>query len=72
MLVLARTETESVIITTDQGRIEIEVLKISGQPDNGIVRLGITAPRTIDVHRREIQVCIDKEVEIEEARKHEF
>lgn len=47
MLVLARKEGEKVNIG---GEIEITIVEIS----NGKVRLGITAPREVPVHRHEI------------------
>jgi len=51
MLVLTRTENESVIIGDD---IEIIVTEIRGKK----VRLGINAPRDITVHRKEIYEAI--------------
>jgi len=51
MLVLTRTENESVIIGDD---IEIVVTEIRGKK----VRLGINAPRDITVHRKEIYDAI--------------
>lgn len=51
MLVLTRTENESVIIGDD---IEIVVTEIRGKK----VRLGINAPRNITVHRKEIYEAI--------------
>jgi len=51
MLVLTRTENESVIIGDD---IEIIVTGIRGKK----VRLGINAPRDITVHRKEIYEAI--------------
>lgn len=47
MLVLTRKQDETILIG---GGIEITVLKLS----NGRVRLGITAPRNITVHREEV------------------
>jgi len=51
MLVLTRTENESVIIGDD---IEIVVTEVRGKK----VRLGINAPRDITVHRKEIYEAI--------------
>jgi carbon storage regulator len=48
MLVLSRNIGESVII--DNGQVKVTVLLISGQQ----VRLGVTAPRELSVHREEI------------------
>lgn len=47
MLILTRKTNESLIIGDD---IEIKVIKI----EDGKVRLGISAPKNIDVHRKEI------------------
>ena len=55
MLVLTRYEGESITIG---GNIEVTVLNVRR---DGRVRLGITAPREIPVHRKEIQLKIDKE-----------
>ncbi len=49
MLVLTRRMNEKIFIG-DKGTIEVSVLGISGNQ----VRLGITAPRGIPVHREEI------------------
>ena len=54
MLVLSRRKDESIIIGDD---IEIVIVDIRGQK----VRLGITAPKTIPVHRREIYEAIQRE-----------
>jgi carbon storage regulator len=51
MLVLSRNKSESIIIGND---IEIVVVNINGNK----VRLGITAPREVPVHRREIYEAI--------------
>jgi carbon storage regulator len=47
MYVLARHEGESIIVADI---IEIKVLSVTGK----IVRLGVIAPREVDVHRKEI------------------
>lgn len=47
MLVLSRKEKESLLIGED---IEVTVTKIEGD----VVRLGIRAPKTIGIYRREI------------------
>jgi len=55
MLVLTRKEDESIIIN---GNIEITMLKISGKK----VRVGITAPPEISVHRREIHEMVESQI----------
>ena len=47
MLVLSRREGESIVIGND---IVVTVLEVRG----GQVRIGITAPRSLQVHREEI------------------
>ncbi len=47
MLVLTRRKEQSIVINDD---IEITVVGVCGKK----VRLGITAPRSIPVHRREV------------------
>ena len=54
MLVLSRTKDESIIIGDD---IEITIVDVRGDK----VRLGIQAPRTMSVHRKEIYEAIQKE-----------
>ncbi len=54
MLVLTRKKDESIIIGDE---IAVMVLGIEGDQ----VRLGITAPRDIAVHRREIYDAIQRE-----------
>ena len=54
MLVLSRRKDESIMIGDD---IEICVLDVRGDK----VRIGITAPRTISVHRKEVYDAIQKE-----------
>ena len=54
MLVLSRQKDESIMIGDD---VEIIIADIRG--DN--VRLGITAPKTIPVHRREVYEAIQRE-----------
>lgn len=63
MIILTRYEDESIIIN---GNIEVKVLRprgFIGDPDFLVrkVRLGITAPRVIPVHRKEVQEAIDRE-----------
>jgi carbon storage regulator len=54
MLVLSRQRDEVLIIGED---IEVRVVDIRGDK----VRLGITAPREIPVHRKEVKDAIDRE-----------
>lgn len=54
MLVLSRNTTESIRIGDN---IEVRVLEISG----GRVRLGVSAPVEIPVHRNEVATRIDRE-----------
>ncbi|WP_077614001.1 carbon storage regulator CsrA [Caenibacillus caldisaponilyticus] len=53
MLVLTRKTNESLMIGD---RVEIEVLAIDGDQ----VKLGIRAPRDVDIHRKEIYLEIKK------------
>ena len=54
MLVLSRQKDESIIIGDD---VEITIVDVRGDK----VRLGITAPRSISVHRKEIYEAIQRE-----------
>ncbi|MDC3416130.1 carbon storage regulator CsrA [Aquibacillus salsiterrae] len=54
MLVLTRRSNEAIKIGDD---IEIKVLSIDGDQ----VKLGISAPKHIDIHRMEIYLDIQKE-----------
>ncbi|MFN7017044.1 MAG: carbon storage regulator CsrA [Fimbriimonadales bacterium] len=54
MLVLTRKVNQSIMIGDD---IEVIVLEVRGEQ----VRLGIKAPRSVAVHRREIYEAIQKE-----------
>ncbi len=63
MLVLSRQRDESIMIGDD---VEIIIVDVRGDK----VRLGITAPKSIPVHRREIYDAIQREKkEKEEAEK---
>lgn len=63
MLVLSRKENESIMIDDD---VEIVIVDIKG----GKVRLGITAPKSVSVHRREVYDAIQREkAEKEKAEK---
>lgn len=59
MLVLARMMYESILIGDE---VEVTVLEIRSDR----VRIGITAPREIPVHRKEVWAAIQRE---EEAAK---
>ena len=54
MLVLDRYVDESIVIDEN---IIVTINKVTGEK----VRLGITAPKSISVHRKEIQELIDRE-----------
>lgn len=54
MLVLSRKKDESIIIDED---IEIKIIGI----EEGKVKLGISAPKNIEIHRKEIYMQIQEE-----------
>jgi len=54
MLVLTRKQNESIVINDN---IEIEVIGI----ENGKVKLGIKAPKNIEIHRKEVFEAIQNE-----------
>lgn len=54
MLVLSRQKDESIIIGDD---VEIVIVDVRGDK----VRLGITAPKNVSVHRREVYEAIQRE-----------
>ena len=54
MLVLTRKTNQSIMIGDD---IEISILSVAGDK----VRIGIAAPRDVDVFRKEVYVAIDAE-----------
>jgi len=54
MLVLSRQRDESIVIGDD---VEITIVDVRGDK----VRLGITAPKHIAVHRREVYDAIQRE-----------
>jgi carbon storage regulator len=58
MLVLTRKSNQSIMIGDE---IEISVLSVMGDK----VRIGIQAPRSIPVYRREVYVAIQREREDE-------
>ena len=57
MLVLDRLLNEKIIIVCEGVRIEIAVIAIRGSQK---VRLGIQAPASVVIHRKEIQDRIDR------------
>lgn len=54
MLVLTRKENQSIVIGED---IEIKVIAVEGEQ----IKLGIEAPKHIEVHRKEIFLSIQDE-----------
>lgn len=54
MLVLTRKQNEAIQIGED---IEIKVLGIEGDQ----IKLGITAPKSVDIHRKEIYLDIQEQ-----------
>lgn len=54
MLVLSRQKNESIMIGDD---VEIVIVDVRGDK----VRLGITAPKAISVHRKEVYEAIQRE-----------
>jgi carbon storage regulator len=54
MLVLSRQKDESIIIGDD---VEVTIVDVRGDK----VRLGITAPKEITVHRKEVYEAIQRE-----------
>jgi len=63
MLVLSRLTDESIMIGDE---VEITIVNVR----SGKVRLGITAPKSIPVHRREIYDTIQREKAQEDAELH--
>lgn len=60
MLVLSRQKDESIIIGDD---VEITIVDVRGDK----VRLGINAPRSISVHRKEVYEAIQREKQQKET-----
>lgn len=54
MLILTRKEGEALVIAE---HIEVHVMEVK----NGQVKLGVDAPRNISVHRKEVQLKINRE-----------
>ena len=63
MLVLTRKANQSIMIGDE---VEITVLAIMGEK----VRIGIEAPRSVPVFRREVYVEIQEEQDANEERTH--
>ena len=59
MLVLSRQKDESIMVGDE---VEITIVDVRGDK----VRLGITAPRSIAVHRKEVYEAIQREKEQEQ------
>ncbi len=64
MLVLSRQKDESIIIGDD---VEVTIVDVRGDK----VRLGITAPKEIPVHRREVYEAIQREKREREEKERE-
>jgi len=62
MLVLSRQKGESIMLGDD---VEVTIVDVRGDK----VRIGINAPRDINVHRKEIYLAIQKEKETNNASK---
>ncbi len=62
MLVLSRQKDESIMIGDD---VEVIIVDVRGDK----VRLGITAPRNIPVHRREVYEAIKREKAEKQAKQ---
>jgi carbon storage regulator len=61
MLVLSRQKDESIMIGDD---VEVTIVDVRGDK----VRLGITAPKNIPVHRREVYEAIKREKADKQAK----
>jgi carbon storage regulator len=61
MLVLSRQKDESIMIGND---VEVTIVDVRGDK----VRLGITAPRDIPVHRKEVYEAIKREESEKKAK----
>ena len=62
MLVLSRQRDQSIMIGDD---VEITIVDVRGDK----VRLGITAPKSIPVHRMEVYEAIQREKSQKKAQK---
>ncbi len=61
MLVLSRKKDEQLVIRLGEETVFVRILNVNGDR----VRLGITAPRSVAVHREEVARRIQKELEAE-------
>ncbi len=66
MLVLSRKRDEVIVIETSDGLIEIMLVEMCDTEGNSVkaarkARIGITAPRNVPVHRKEIYEAIKRE-----------
>lgn len=57
MLVMSRTQDESIMIGDN---IEVFVVDIRGSTGTRKVRIGITAPKNVPVHRKEVYEAIKR------------
>ncbi|HUT28847.1 MAG TPA: carbon storage regulator CsrA [Sedimentisphaerales bacterium] len=64
MLVLSRQKDESIMIGEN---VEVTIVDVRGDK----VRLGITAPKEIPVHRREVYDAIKREQSAKQAEQQE-
>lgn len=56
MLVLSRFEGERIVIVHPDGtRVFVDIIEVKGDK----VRLGVTAPREVAIHRQEVMEKID-------------
>jgi carbon storage regulator len=62
MLVLSRQKDESIMVGDN---VEITIVDVRGDK----VRLGITAPKDIPVHRREVYEAIQREKKEKQAQE---
>jgi carbon storage regulator len=62
MLVLSRQKDESIMVGDN---VEITIVDVRGDK----VRLGITAPKEIPVHRREVYEAIQREKKEKQAQE---
>lgn len=61
MLVLSRRTDEEIVLETPQGPISVMVISVDLK--HGKVRIGVSAPREVPVHRREVLERIQREGE---------
>lgn len=65
MLILSRKRNESIIIDDE---IEIQILEVKGEQ----VRLGITAPKSVSVHRSEVYEALQSAQKDDQASQNEM